>query len=51
MLRSAAFRDALFFHAVFFAVAMPIALSLKGSALGLTVFYTGALALSLLWIG
>lgn len=34
MLRSDSFRDALIFHAGFFAIAMPIALSLKGSALG-----------------
>lgn len=37
MFRTAAFKDALVFHAVFFAVAMPVALSLQGCALGLAL--------------
>jgi hypothetical protein len=37
MLRNAAFKDALVFHAVFFAVALPAALLLKDKALGTTL--------------
>lgn len=37
MFKKTAFKDALIFHAVFFAIAMPVALSLQGAALGLAL--------------
>ncbi len=51
MFRKAAFKDAFVFHAVFFVIAMPVALGLRGEVLGtalvgLVLFYNIALPLT-----